>query len=241
MAKISSLIEFTGGVGNLVGVKGENGEFYLRRRVRHVHDAQTDAQIVTRAKVALAGSLSNLFPAELLYGMSGSGKRGRRRNWMAEIMQRMTTSTVDGKVRAMLAPADMILSDGRYAYGVTVTNPTIADGHVSMTVTIPEGVERVLVVSAFADGTERRFMSVNSTVATATGSVTLPLPEERQNVANIYIVPISRGTSQSVVSYTSEVGAIGDESVSYSAEVRTYNTEQYEWKHSIFVGTVSAS
>lgn len=240
MAKISSLIEFTGRVGNLVGVKGEDGEFYLRRRVRHIHNANSEAQIITRAKVALAGNLSKLFPADLLFGMSGNGKTGRRRHWIVEIMQKMTISTVEGKVRAVLDPADMILSDGQYAYGVSVTNPTIADGNVSMTVTIPEGVERVLVVSAFADGTERRFMSVNSTVATATGSVTLPLPEERQNVANIYIVPIVRSTSQSGVSYTSEVGAIGEETISYSAEARMYNSDLYEWKHSVFVGTVTA-
>lgn len=239
MAKISSLIEFTGRAGNLVGMKGENGEFYLRRHVRHIRDANSESQVVCRAKIALAGNLSKLFPADLLYGMSGSGKRGRRRRWMVKIMQQMTTATVDGKVRATLDPADLILSDGQYAPGVVVTNMAVADGNVSMTVTIPDSVERVLVVSAFADGTE--FMSVDSTVVAESGSVTLPLPDSRQNVANIYIVPIVRSTSQSGVSYSSEVGAVGETTVAYSAEASSYNSERYEWRHSMFVGTVVGS
>ena len=238
MAKISSLIEFTGRAGNLVGVKGENGEFYLRRHTRHARNANSEAQVIARAKMALAGSLSKLFTSDLLYGMAGSGRRGRRRRWMVEIMRHMETVTVDGKVRATLAPEDMVLADGQYAYGVVVSNTAIVDGHVSMTVTIPEGVERVLVVSAFADSADGRFMSVASTVATETGNVSIPLPDARQNVANIYVVPIVRSTSRSGVAYTSEVGATGETTVSYSAEARMYNSEKYEWRHSAFVGTV---
>lgn len=241
MAKISSVIEFTGRTGNLVGVKGENGEFYLRRHVRHVRNANSEAQVATRAKVALAGSLSKLFPADLLYGMSGSGKRGRRRRWIVEIMKQMTTDTVDGKVIATLAPKDMLLSDGRYTYGVAVADATIADGHVSMSVTIPEGVERVLVVSAFADSADGRFTSVDSKVATESGSISIPLPDTGYNVANLYVVPIVRSASQSGVSYTSEVGAVGETTISYSAEARKYNSEKYEWRHSIFAGTVVGS
>ena len=241
MAKISSLIEFTGRVGNLVGVKGDNGEFYLRRHVRKVRNVNSEAQIATRAKMALAGSLSKLFPADLLYGMSGRGKRGRRRRWMIKIMQQMTVATVDGKVRATLAPADLILADGQYAPGVSVADMAIADGSVSMTVTIPDGVERVLVVSAFADSADGRFLSVGSTVATESGSVTLPLPEASLNVANIYVVPIVSSTSQAGVSYSSEVEAAGETAIAYSAEASRYNSERYEWKHSVFFGTVMGS
>ena len=34
MGKINSVIEFTGKTGNLVGVKGQDGEVYLRKRLR---------------------------------------------------------------------------------------------------------------------------------------------------------------------------------------------------------------
>jgi len=241
MGKISSLIEFTGRTGNVVGVKGDNGEFYLRRHTRHVHDASSMNQVEARAKIALAGSLSKLFGAELLYGMSGNGKRGRRRHWICEIMKHMDLAVVDDKVVATLSPENMILSEGQYAYGVAVSNAAIVDGNVSMDITIPEKVERVLVVSAFADSANGRFMSVDSIVATESGSVSIPVPEERQKVANIYLVPIVRSTSPSGMSYSSEVGASGTTTISYSAEARMYNSEVFEWRHSIFAGTVVGS
>lgn len=78
MGKINSVIEFTGRTGNLVGVKGQNGQVYLRKHVRKIHNDNSEQQVVARAKMALAGNLSKLIKAELLYGMPGNGRRMRR-------------------------------------------------------------------------------------------------------------------------------------------------------------------
>ena len=49
-------------------------------------------------------------------------------------------------------------------------------------------------------------MAAAYTVATESGSITLPMPDGNQKVDNIYVVPIVRSKSRSEMSYSSVVG-----------------------------------
>lgn len=88
-----------------------------------------------RAKIALADSLSKIIPSDLLYGMKGFGKQGRCRRWTKTVLQRMSVTVADGKVQALLAPSDLLLSEGPYSFGVVVDTPAIAEGKLTMNVT----------------------------------------------------------------------------------------------------------
>lgn len=241
MGKINSVIEFTGRTGNLVGVKGQNGQVYLRKHVRKIHNDNSEQQVVARAKMALAGNLSKLIKAELLYGMPGNGRRMRRQRWMTEILRRMTTTTVDGTVKAILAPSDMILSEGRYSFGVKVENAAIAEEQLTMSITLPDNVEKLLVVAIYADSVSSNFNVVGSAMAESSGSFSMPLPDASYHSANLYVIPIANKTEPSGVTYGGDVEATEGATSSYATAASSYNSDKFEWMHSIFVGTITAA
>ena len=78
MGKLVSVIQFTGHTGNLVGSKGQDGTVVLKNHQPHVTNRNTQEQVNARVKLALAGSLSKIVPADTIYGMTGDGNRGRR-------------------------------------------------------------------------------------------------------------------------------------------------------------------
>ena len=86
MGKIVSVIQFTGRTGNLVGSKGQNGTVVLKNHQPNVTNRNTQEQVNARVKLALAGSLSKIVPADTIYGMTGDGNRGRRQRWIKAIM-----------------------------------------------------------------------------------------------------------------------------------------------------------
>ena len=240
MGKISSIIEFTGRTGNLVGAKGQNGRYILRAHQPQVKNANSPAQMETRAKMALAGSLSKLIKSDIIYGMSGSGNRGRRQRWMHEIMKRMTTTSTNGTIQAVLAPSDLILSEGGFSTGVTIGAVTIEESCIKTTTTFPDSIDRVLFVALYADSRSGGFLAAQSTVVSESGEVTIPFPDEEFHVVNLYAIPIKISSQFSGVSYTSEVAALGEEASSYSSEAKSYNAGRYEWMRSEYVGSFSA-
>lgn len=240
MGKISSIIEFTGRTGNLVGAKGQNGRYILRAHQPQVKNANSPAQMETRAKMALAGSLSKLIKSDIIYGMSGSGNRGRRQRWMHEIMKRMTTTSSNGTIKAVLAPSDLILSEGGFSTGVTIGAVTIEESCIKTTTTFPDSIDRVVFVALYADSRSGGFLAAQSTVVSESGEVTIPFPDEEFHVVNLYAIPIKISSQFSGVSYTSEVAALGEETSSYSSEAKSYNAGRYEWMRSEYVGSFSA-
>lgn len=240
MGKIASVIQFTGRTGNVVGVKGQDGDIYLRVHRKHINDKKSQEQIANRAKLALAGCLSKLIPAELLAGMSGSGKRGRRQRWQKIIIKKMTTTTNDGIVTASLAPTDLIFSEGGAIPGINISDVTVADGKVSMSVTLPNGYTKVLVVAVFADSRTGGFSAVDSKMATDTGALEIPLPDTSFSVANIYTIPIVLTNSAAGVNYGNEVNAEGLSVSAYATTAALYDSERSSWMHSAFIGSYSA-
>lgn len=240
MGKIASVIQFTGRTGNVIGVTGQDGDIYLRRHRKHIKNNNSPEQVATRVKFALAGSLSKLIRSELLFGMSGSGKRGRRQRWQKLIINKISTSSDNGIVTAQLLPADLILSEGPTYAGVTVSNVTIADGNVSMNVSLPDENTQVLVVAIFANSRTGDFSAVTSKVASENGSLTIPLPDTSFTVANLYAIPIVQSSSAAGVNYGNEVIAEGESVSAYSTLAVYYKSGKYTWMHSWFIGSYSA-
>ncbi|MCR5444126.1 MAG: hypothetical protein K6E96_00385 [Bacteroidales bacterium] len=241
MGKIASVIQFTGRTGNVVGVTGQDGDIYLRVHKKHVNDKNSAEQVAVRVKFALVGSLSKLIPSDLIYGISGSGKRGRRQRWQKLLMKKITTTAVDDTVTATLAPADMILSEGTFCAGVTVSGVTIADGKVSMAVSMSDQVSQVLIVAVFANSRDGGFTAVDSGVATESGTLEIPLPNSDFAVANLYAIPITRSEQLSGVDYGNEVDAEGETVSAYATSAKYYNSNRYQWMHSSFIGSYAAS
>lgn len=240
MGKIVSVIQFTGRTGNLVGSKGQDGNVILKTHVPHIANRNTQEQVNARVKMALAGSLSKLVHADIIYGMSGNGNRGRRQRWIKSIISRMSVSTEAGVTKAWLEPSDMILSEGYHTSGVSVSDVVVGTGNVTANVTFNEGIDHVLLTSFFAESRNGGFHSVESTVVSESGTVSITLPDEACHVVNLYTVPIKLATTMAGVAYGNEVEADGDEVSAYSVEARSYNSGRYVWMHSKYVGSYSA-
>ena len=239
MGKIASVIQFTGRTGNVVGVTGQNGDIYLRTHRKHINNKNSVEQVSTRVKFALAGSLSKLIPSDILYGMSGSGKRGRRQRWQKLVIKKMTTTSVDNVVTASLAPNDLILSEGAPCTGFSVSSVTIANGKVSMTVSLPDSDTRLLIVAVFADSRNGGFSSIDSKVADTAGELEIPLPDTSFSVVNLYAIPIVHNEQAAGVNYGNEVDAEGESISAYATSAVFYNSGRYKWQHSVFIGSFS--
>ena len=240
MGKITSVVQFNGHVGNLVGITGQDGEFYLRRYRDHINNPNTIGQITTRTKFALAGNLAKLIPSDIIYGMTGSGRRGRRQRWVKVMMRQITTTISDGKVSAILAPKDLILSEGSPFFDMSVSNVAIAEGNLSMSVELPESDAKSLMVAVYADGRDGSFSAVDSKVAEETGTLTMPLPHDTFQVVNLYAIPIVAKSDLANVRYDNIVDADGETISCYSSDAIFYNSTNYSWRRSQFIGSYSA-
>ena len=240
MGKIVSVIQFTGRTGNLVGSKGQDGTVVLKNHQPHVTNRNTQEQVNARVKLALAGSLSKIVPADTIYGMTGDGNRGRRQRWIKAIMKRMVVSLEDGITTAKLEPADMILSEGYYCSGITVSNVVVGNSTVTASATLDDKIDHALIVAFFAESRNGGFHSVSSTVVSESGEVSIPLPDDGCHVVNLYSIPIKLATSLNGHSYGNEVIAVGESTSAYSVEAKSYNSGAYVWMHSQYIGSFSS-
>lgn len=240
MAKITSVVNFSGKLGNLVGMQGQDGQMYVRIHRNHINNPNTMEQIIARTKLSLVGNLSKLFPADVLYGMSGNGKRGRRHRWVKVMMRRITVTQNDNSVSAFLRPENLILSEGNPFYGITINNIAIAEGNVTMNIDFSDENTKALVVAAFADSQTGHFLAVDSKVADTEGAFSIPLPQSTFQVANLYAIPIVGSSELSTVQYDDSVEADGDTVSSYSSMATFYNSSNYKWMQSQFLGSFSA-
>lgn len=185
MAKQVSAIQVSGKLGNTVGMKGADGQTYMRLHV-NPKNPKTELQVVTRGKMALAGMLSSLIPAELIVGLNGGNKRARRQR----LVKRMISAMTNDNTGAVLAPEGLVFSEGR---GVNIPTPTVTFAENALTVTMAadtftEEMPTVIVVAVFSDNEGGNFHRVDAVATTRTTASAGFIATDK--VANIYLIPV---------------------------------------------------
>lgn len=225
MAKFDSIIKFTGNLDGMVGMKGANGQTYIRKNVKPA-DPKTTAQVETRTKVSLAGQISKLTPKAAIIGMGGS-TRERRNSFMKNILRKATIETSDGTSEAFLTPENLVFSVGRdFPVNITVVSATGVARGVRVTITDSErerldgaGVSAVMLVFVWADNDNYyRFIDVKTTNTSAlVGGVTsLNLNAK----CNVYVIPLLPADGASRVAYeegVSRISSAGENENGYNA------------------------
>lgn len=203
MAKFDSIIKFTGNLDGMVGMKGANGQTYIRKNVKPA-DPKTQAQVQTRTKMSLAGQLSKLIPDYAIAGLGNS--RRERRNKLMKIITRNADVEGGEAVAATLAPEKLVFSEGP-SLPVKVTATQITEGlkkGVKAKIT-PEagatldgaGVEEVMVVFVWSDAEARyryvdvQIVDIDTLAGTGVDSFNLNFK------CNIYTIPIFPGEGTS--------------------------------------------
>lgn len=249
MAKFDSIIKFTGNLDGMVGMKGANGETYIRKNVKPA-DPKTTAQVATRNKISLAGQLSRLTPKSAIIGMGGS-TRERRNNFMKSILRYSTVNNINGRSEAFLAPQALIFSTGRdFPINVAIAQATGVGRGIRVSISADEkrrldvaGVSAAMIIFVWSNNADDyRFVDVHTatTQDMVEGVTSLNLNEK----CNVYVVPLLPVDGASRTAYIDGVSriseaAVGENGYSVIAELSSNGTIALGQSHFSGVGTIS--
>ena len=232
MSKQISALQVSGKVGEVVGMKGFNGENYMRI-AKKPSNPNTPKQVQQRSKLVLAGLMSKMTPSELLIGMSSTKRLRRSRYTSAIIRNAIIGTNAKGDVVANLDPTKLVFSEGRFVEvsGLTPTyNGTALS--VAYTGTLPEDMASILVIGVIAKNGEYRvvdgdLITKDHTTAVINGT---------GDTANVYYVPIMRAAGASNVAYANAVAQLATTN-DYSVAAEASQAGILDYAASLFGGT----
>lgn len=209
MGKIRGIFQFTGKLGEAVGMKGDDGQNYARVRVREVANPNTEAQQDVRTIASLAGKISSITPADIIQGMRGNNKRQRRSAFTKNIMLNATTlKDITGKIQAVLEPEKLVLSQGQ-STALPELLPSISQGIVNVVHSAwPEDLA-ALVIVAYGATEEEHYVECKHVVVLPSDQSPAALPMGKGVVAaTVYAIPVTRADGASNTSYESALEAL---------------------------------
>lgn len=139
MGKIAGLSgTLSGKIGTMVFSKGEGGMTYAKSYQPQVANPRTPAQLVQRAKMNLAGRISELVPNRIL----ALGEVSRRRNRSAfnkSLLGLIEVDTSDPNVyQASIDPENIVFAKGAEIVHAGMSTPTLQSKNVNMTLTLQD-------------------------------------------------------------------------------------------------------
>lgn len=196
---------FRGKVGSVVfqANKGDTSASQIIRAYQPiVSNPRTDAQMVPRAKMTLAGQLSSVVDTELLSAFRSGNNRKNRGKFTSYIIRASQVTKSNGQFTAAVPASEIKFSDGGFANPFTVT-PRIGQGSSILNVDIEAnagivgeyGLRVVALLVHTADGVDRydaaAFTDVipTSAQASATLDLTRVISETGANNVYCYAVP----------------------------------------------------
>lgn len=247
MAKSVGMVgTLRGKAGNFVYAKGENGSTIVRAYQPQVSNPNTDAQILQRAKLNLAGRLSKITPKGVIIGMDGATNRQRRSRYNALIAKSAMATVSGGLGTASIADAQLKFSEGNamnWGYGTEITEgKTTQSGINNVNVNRncyveAQGhyAEKLIAVVVNANGTMyKRITSVDINFNASTSAVArIPVGELAVgDKVNIYAVPVNMDEAVAGVDYLGLNGTSG-----YSGPFRLISNTRGAMGDSILLGT----
>lgn len=240
MGKIEGIFQFTGKIGQVVGMKGKDGQNYSRVMLKPANP-KTAAQTDQRVKMSLAGQMSKLVPQALLVGMAND-KRMRRSNFTGNIARNAVVTTVNDQRAAKIDPALVLFSDGAAA-AIPAIPLTVTPGTQELTVEAASGVfsgnvVSLIAIAAYADanGVVEHISSITLTSDATRNSISAPAGWNR---ANVYYIPVEMAEGTDNVSYQRVVNMLAQDS-SYQALATISATGSIVYRRSRYLNTYTA-
>lgn len=194
MAKLIGGV-FSKGSGRLGGhvLAVSNGQQIVREYQPNVANPRTSLQKAQRAKVVLAGKLSQITPDAVIIGLA-ENKRDRRSEYTRTIIKKARVQEVGGEYTAVLLPGELIFSRGLEVGGVSAVIGDVTPQGVPVTPTWGNNVDAVMVVAVEYDAVAEKYHYINYAVATESGkAVTIALAGAATGVSiNVYAIPLVR-------------------------------------------------
>lgn len=112
-----------GKIGGTVYYKGADGSTYARTYQPTVLNPKSNAQLVQRCKVNLAGRVSAVTPSDVLRAFGFSGKRKNRSAFVSALIKSTHVTHAMGEYEAKVQPATVQFSRGTEPAMAIVTTP----------------------------------------------------------------------------------------------------------------------
>lgn len=220
-----------------------NGEVIERAYNPVVANPRTDAQLLQRAKMNLAGQISKLVGFENLTSMSMPYKGKNRTMFVRNIINKAEAGMVGKDAVAKINPADIIFSRGSVTPVATAAAPVITATNVSVGLTPASGIEentfgeRVIVLvyeAADAQVPMAAFSGESLLDPEDVSNIDVPIPFGMRtgNVLAVYRVPYR------VANYGVSVKAEQMEGTPQEISAAlTRSGENVLWGETIFVGS----
>lgn len=181
----------------------KNGTQVVRQYQPVVSNPKSDKQIDQRRKAILVGKISHAFKAELLTGLTGGSKSGRRSRFLKILLDAAVTADVIDRKAARITASNVILAEGvtnNFALsvndGVSLTKNQVAVRWTDMQQVYQEGFTqqmRVIVLELvetddFGTKASTRFVDINL----STGNANVPFVNfgEGEGVVMAWGIPI---------------------------------------------------
>ena len=179
-----------------------NGQQIVREYQPNVANPRTSLQKAQRAKVVLAGKISQITPDAVIIGLA-ENKRDRRSEYTRTIIKSARVQEVGGEYTAVLLPGELVFSRGLEAGGVSATIGDVTAQGVQVTPIWGNNVDAAMIVAVQYDAVAEKYHYINYAMATASGTaVTVALAGAGVEMGvNVYVIPLVRkATAGSVLS-----------------------------------------
>lgn len=247
MAKSVGMVgTLRGKAGNFVYAKGEDGSTIVRAYQPQVTNPNTDAQILQRAKLNLAGRLSKITPKSVIIGMNGATNRQRRSRYNALIALSAVATVNGGKGSASITEEQLKFAEGlamMLGYGTEITEgKTTVTGINNINVARncfveAQGhyAEKIIAVVVDASGAMyKRITSADIAFNDATTAMArIPVGELAVgDKVNVYAVPVNMDEAVAGVDYQGLNGESG-----YAGPFRLINNTRGAMGNSALIGS----
>lgn len=211
-----------------------NGQQIIREYQPNVANPRTSLQRIQRAKMVLAGKLSQITDDNYIIGMAPS-KRDRRSEYVRNIIKAAHVTESNGEYNANIQYTDLIFSKGAPASYLEGVITSWDEKGLTVLPSWDEDVDAVMVVAVKYDSISNRYVSMSSGIVTTSGNAAIlnmggTLAGDR---AIVYGIPLRKRTTAGSANSGGVYGGDDD----YRAQAEWGAADTYTHLASKFLGT----
>ena len=170
MARIVSIIQFTGRAGSAVGSKGKNGKVLLRQYQPSVANPRTEAQMSQRAKIKLAAQVAGMLGEVGRTALIANGHKKTERGLLVKKLLRSIVVNQDGS-QASLQYDLQLVDNPAYRDALSMAVTSEANSYVATFSGAEEGeaIAKCIMAHDLATGQWRHTASIDTNASITLG------------------------------------------------------------------------
>lgn len=170
MARIVSIIQFTGRVGSAVGSKGKGGKVLLRQYQPSVSNPRTDAQMSQRAKMKLAAQVAGMLGEVGRTALIANGFKKTDRGMLIKRLLKSVVVNQDGS-QASLQYDLQLVDNPSYREALSLTVASEANAYVATFsgANEDEAIAKCIMVHDLTTGLWRHTAALNTNTTISIG------------------------------------------------------------------------